>query len=172
VRRLPGRLESAASHASPLVKPGQTMQPACALRLQPTLCPWMKRSGRLLSSDSQSLNRSSKWTRPSERAPMWRRSPGSSTGVQLQSKARNSLARAVFFNRLGEIRDRSFEKPTLPSQRAKSRCRCHYALEHGLSRTGCRGAGKISACRSIPVSARLPTRLGARKLNRRLHLAH
>jgi putative transposase len=39
------------------VKPGQTMQPAGALLLQPTLCPWMKRSGRLLSSDSQSLNR-------------------------------------------------------------------------------------------------------------------
>ena len=44
-----GRLESATSHGSPLVKPGQTMQPAGALRLQPTLCPWMKRSGRLLS---------------------------------------------------------------------------------------------------------------------------
>ena len=84
---LPGRLESATSHASPLVKPGQTMQPAGALRLQPTLCPWMKRSGRLLSSDSQSLNRSSKWTRPSERVPMWRRSPGSSTGIQLQDLA-------------------------------------------------------------------------------------
>ena len=80
-----GRLESATSHGSPLVKPGQTMQPAGALRLQPTLCPWMKRSGRLLSSDCQSLNRSSKWTRSSERVPMWRRSPGSSTGIQLQS---------------------------------------------------------------------------------------
>ena len=55
---------------------------------------------------------------------------------------------------------------------AKSRCRCHYALEHGLSRTGRKGAGKISACRSNPVSARLSTRLGARQLNRRLHLAH
>ena len=31
---------------------------------------------------------------------------------------------------------------------------------------------KISACRSNPVSARLTTRLGARHLNRRLHLAH
>ena len=70
---------------SPLVKPGQTMQPAGALLLQPTLCPCMKRSGRPLSSDSQSLNRSSKWTKPSERTPMWRRSPGSSTGIQLPS---------------------------------------------------------------------------------------
>ena len=30
-----------ASRASPLVKPGQTMQSAGALLLQPTLCPWI-----------------------------------------------------------------------------------------------------------------------------------
>ena len=88
-----------------------------------------------------------------------------------KGEARNSLARAVFFNRLGEIRDRSFEnQPIAPA--AKSRCRCHYALEYGLSRTGRKGAGKISACRSYPVSARLSTRLGVSQLNRRLHLAH
>lgn len=33
-----------------------------------------------------------------------------------KGEARNTLARAVFFNRLGEIRDRSFEQQATPSR--------------------------------------------------------
>jgi Tn3 transposase DDE domain len=73
-----------------------------------------------------------------------------------KGEARNSLARDVFFNRLEEIRARSFENQRLPSQWAQFRCYCDHALEYGLSRTGRRGAGKISGCRSRPVSERLP----------------
>ncbi|EGH26057.1 Tn3 family transposase, partial [Pseudomonas amygdali pv. mori str. 301020] len=34
-----------------------------------------------------------------------------------KGEARNALAKAVFFNRLGEIRDRSVRTATLPCQR-------------------------------------------------------
>lgn len=43
-----------------------------------------------------------------------------------KGEARNALARAVFFNRLGEIRDRSFEQQ-------RYRASGHRIVEHGLS---------------------------------------
>jgi hypothetical protein len=61
--------------------------------------------------------------------------------------------------------------PTFPTG-----CACH-AGERKLvqtvfnSRTGRRGAGRISDCRSSPVQTRISTRLGACQLTRRLHLA-
>ena len=55
-----------------------------------------------------------------------------------KGEAKNALARAVFFNRLGELRDRSLEKPALSSERTQPRGCCNRRLEHGLPRTRCR----------------------------------
>ncbi len=61
-----------------------------------------------------------------------------------KGEARNSLARAVFFNRLGEIRDRSFEQ-----QRYRARPQPgdggYRAVEHGVLERATQGlveAGK------------------------------
>lgn len=50
-----------------------------------------------------------------------------------KGEARNALARAVFFNRLGEIRDRSFEQQRFRPQPGDGR---HRVVEHGLPGTG------------------------------------
>jgi TnpA family transposase len=49
-----------------------------------------------------------------------------------KGEARNALTRAVFFNRLGELRDRTYE-PATSGQRLKSGCRRDRALEHRVS---------------------------------------
>jgi hypothetical protein len=81
-----------------------------------------------------------------------------STGHELnKGEARNSLARAVFIHRLGELRP----------QPARHR---HHPLEHQVSGTGRRRA---AASRGYPRSSSgssLAARLGARKPDRRLHL--
>ncbi|WMN44867.1 hypothetical protein MS8320_A0140 (plasmid) [Escherichia coli] len=48
-----------------------------------------------------------------------------------KGEARNALARAVFFNRLGEIRDRSFEQQRYRASGLSSDGG-HRAVEHGL----------------------------------------
>lgn len=60
-------------------------------------------------------------------APRRRVSAGLNKG-----EARNSLARAVFFYRLGEIRDRSYENQRY-RQWAEPGGGCDHALEHGIS---------------------------------------
>lgn len=67
-------------------------------------------------------------------------------------EARNSLARAVFFNRLGEIRDRSFENQHHRAS-GQSRHRRHYAVEQRLPRTRRRVAWKDSSLQPRPASA-------------------
>jgi TnpA family transposase len=52
-----------------------------------------------------------------------------------KGEARDALARAVFFNRLGEMRDRSFENQ-LSRLRPQFGDGRHRALEHRLSGTG------------------------------------
>ena len=53
-----------------------------------------------------------------------------------KGQAKNALARAIFFNRLGELRDRSFENQRLPCQRLESGCRRYRAVEHRVPGTG------------------------------------
>ena len=83
----------------------------------------------------------------------WLQGPELRRRVQIglnKGEAKNALARAVFFNRLGELRDRTFEKSTLPRQRLESgRCR-HRAMEHSLAKTRHR-----SASRGWPLNSRL-----------------
>jgi TnpA family transposase len=56
-----------------------------------------------------------------------------------KGEARNALARAVFFNRLGEIRDRSFRAAALPGQWPQPSDGGRRVVEHGLP-------GARSAC--------------------------
>src|SRR5215213_7723395 len=50
-----------------------------------------------------------------------------------KGEARNALARALFFHRHGELRDRTFENQALPRLRPQPDNRGHHPLEHGLS---------------------------------------
>ena len=75
-----------------------------------------------------------------------------------KGEARNALARAVFFNRLGELRDRTYENQRLSRQRAESRRRGDRALEHGLP--GTRRQGVARAWRGDP---RRPASLTCRR---------
>jgi TnpA family transposase len=50
-----------------------------------------------------------------------------------KGEARNALARAVFFNRLGELRRPHLRKPATSGQRLKFGCRRNRALEHRVS---------------------------------------
>ena len=52
-----------------------------------------------------------------------------------KDEARNTLTRAVFFNRLGEVRDRA----TLPGQRPQPGNSCNRTVEHGLPGAGTQG---------------------------------
>jgi len=52
-----------------------------------------------------------------------------------KGEASNSLRRAIFFHRQGEIRDRTFEKPELPRVRPQPDYGGDRALEHRLSRS-------------------------------------
>lgn len=64
-----------------------------------------------------------------------RRVRPSSTCFDNKGEARNAFARAVFFNRQGDLRGRSFEKPALPRQRPQpARCRRH-SLEDSVPGT-------------------------------------
>jgi TnpA family transposase len=63
-----------------------------------------------------------------------------------KGEARNSLAKAVFFNRLGEVRDRSFDNQRYRASGLNLVVGCNCALEYVLSRTGRGCAGKISGC--------------------------
>jgi hypothetical protein len=53
-----------------------------------------------------------------------------------KGEAQNALARAVFFNRLGELRDRTSEKPATLGRSLKSGHGCNRTLEHGLHGAG------------------------------------
>ncbi len=66
-------------------------------------------------------------------------------------EACNALARAVFFNRLGEIRDRSLERAALPSQRPQPGDGVCRVVEHGLSGTG---QVKIMRCAATATKCR------------------
>ncbi len=50
-----------------------------------------------------------------------------------KGEARNALARAVFFYRLGEIRDRSFEQQRYRASGLNLVTACHRVVEHGIS---------------------------------------
>jgi TnpA family transposase len=52
-----------------------------------------------------------------------------------KGEARNSLARAVFFHRLGEVRDRSYENQRYRCERPQPLGRHHRRLEHRLPRS-------------------------------------
>ncbi len=86
-----------------------------------------------------------------------------------KGEARNALAGAVFFNRLGEIRDRSFEQQRYRASGLQSGNGGHRALEHGLSGTGnqcferARQTGRRDAV-SIPVTAGVGTHQSDRRL--------
>jgi TnpA family transposase len=54
-----------------------------------------------------------------------------------KGEQQNALRRAVFFNRLGEIRDRSLRKPALLRERPEFGRRRHHPLEYDLP-TACR----------------------------------
>jgi len=60
-----------------------------------------------------------------------------------KGEARNALARAVFLNRLGELRDRSFENQALPGQWSQSSGGCHYPVEHCLLGTSSSSIAKF-----------------------------
>src|SRR5215472_970231 len=66
--------------------------------------------------------------------------PGAFLGEQ-----QNALRRAVFFNRLGEIRDRSYENQRHRASGLNLGGRCDHALEYGLPGTGDRTADKITS---------------------------
>ena len=77
-----------------------------------------------------------------------------------KGEARNALARAVFFNRLGEMRDRTFENQRYRASGLNLRRRRHHPLEHRLSRaapsTRCAAAAApcpTSSSRTSPRSA-------------------
>ena len=55
----------------------------------------------------------------------------------LKGEASNSLRRAVFFHRQGEIRDRTFENQSFRASGLSPYHRRNRALEHGLSRPCC-----------------------------------
>ena len=50
----------------------------------------------------------------------------------MKGNHRTIKAKAVFFNRLGEMRDRSFESQRLSGQRPQPAGGCHHSLEHSL----------------------------------------
>ncbi len=88
-----------------------------------------------------------------------------------KGEARNSLARAVFFNRLGEIRDRSFEQQRYRASglnlvtAAIVLWNTVYRTRHPGVGRGRQAGGRRAA--AIPVAAGL----GAHQPNRRLRLA-
>ncbi len=88
-----------------------------------------------------------------------------------KGEARNSLARAVFFNRLGEIRDRSFEQQRYRASglnlvtAAIVLWNTVYGTRHPGVGRGRQAGGRRAA--AIPVAAGL----GAHQPNRRLRLA-
>lgn len=89
-----------------------------------------------------------------------------------KGEARNALARAVFFNRLGEIRDRSFEPQRYRASGLNLVTGGHRAVEHGLSGAG--HAGPVAAGpggRRPPAAVPLAAGLGAPQSDRRLRLA-
>ncbi|MFP1453851.1 Tn3 family transposase [Escherichia coli] len=59
-----------------------------------------------------------------------------------KGEARNSLARAVFFNRLGEIRDRSFEQQRYRASGLNLGDGGYRAVEHGVPGTRHPGVGQ------------------------------
>ncbi|MFO6485617.1 Tn3 family transposase [Escherichia coli] len=59
-----------------------------------------------------------------------------------KGEARNSLARAVFFNRLGEMRDRSFEQQRYRPARPQPGDGGYRAVEHGVPGTRHPGVGR------------------------------
>ena len=96
---------------------------------------------------------------------------GANAGLN-KGEAHHALKRAVFFHRLGEIRDRTFENRKLPRLRPQSRGRRHHSLEHRVSGTRRRRAAFPR--RNYPRRARRPhrpARLGAHRVQRRLRLA-
>lgn len=60
--------------------------------------------------------------------------PVNATAGLHKSEAQNTLARALFFNRLGELRDRTFESQPLQGVRAEPAHQRHRLLEYALSR--------------------------------------
>src|SRR5262249_52370437 len=89
-----------------------------------------------------------------------------------KGEAHNALARAVYFNRLGEIRDRSFENQRHRASGLNLGGRCDHALEYGLPGTGDRTAGKITSVQPGLAPACFSARMGAHQPCRGLHLAY
>jgi len=89
-----------------------------------------------------------------------------------KGEARNALARAVFFHRLGEIRDRTFENQRYRASGLNLAVAAINPLEHRLSRPRCRRA--MLARRNPSRRASFPrraARLGAYRFQRRLRVA-
>jgi TnpA family transposase len=88
-----------------------------------------------------------------------------------KGEARNSLARAVFFNRLGESRDRSFENQR---HRASGLNLVVAAITLWNTVYLERATEQMAKSQQVDPALlqRLAARLGARQSNWRLHLAH
>jgi TnpA family transposase len=87
-----------------------------------------------------------------------------------KGESRNSLARAIFFHRLGEIRDRSYENQ-LSGQRPESRRRRDHNVEYRVPGAGCDGSHAAQPDRRIPASPRLAARMEPHRIDRGLQLA-
>ena len=64
-----------------------------------------------------------------------------------KSEAKNALAHAVFFNRLGELRDRSFENQRYRASGLNLSSGRNRAMDHDLSAAGNTGAESAWATR-------------------------
>jgi len=87
-----------------------------------------------------------------------------------KGESRNSLARAVFIHRLGEIRDRHLREPATPRFRPEPAGHRNHPVEHAVPRSRRRRSAPDRGCPGPTPRTSLPARLGARKPHRGLHL--
>jgi hypothetical protein len=88
-----------------------------------------------------------------------------------KGEARNSLARAVFFYRLGEIRDRSYENQRYRGQRPQPVGGRNHSVEHRVSGTGSRCLATAAERRRQPADASCAAGVEPHQPDRRLRLA-
>jgi TnpA family transposase len=105
----------------------------------------------------------------------WMQDPELRKSVQLglnKGEARNALARAVFFNRQGELRDRTFENQRYRASGLNLVGPRDHIVEHDVSRARCQGTEATWHRLSRRATcSRLSDRLGPRQPDRGLHLA-
>ena len=89
-----------------------------------------------------------------------------------KGEAKNALARAVFFNRLGEVRDRSFEHQRYRASGLNLVVAAIRPMEHRLPPTRGPGAGgRRPSRRRGPAAPPLAAGMGTHQPDRRLRLA-